>query len=681
MPFVVPASVGTDLEELVLDGLALNDTILRLLELSCPPPRQRQEWIGAADSEAQLLVRNPLHENREITCRIQVAPAGDMDGALNRIGEILDKLQKASKNPNGIALTWSPAGSTRTVTFDVLSGEITDLPIDWASGWLAKAPTVTVVLKAKPYWRGVEVLTATASSSTPFVTMELVNNSGDVSGDGKLIVIDTATQSRRHVEWGLEGPGTYNAATSLLIDSDSMVTAGFSGAGVVLAGAYDPNALGNNAVGGITLTAPQAIVGLGTLSHVGSFRVKCRMMTNVTGTKVRLAWQVADGPFSANPWVESPVPDTSGGFSVWGEVDLGTVTIPAVLSGSQKWTGRIEAYTVNGGEVYIDYLTLVPVTDGYGKARATYTYSPGVVVGYDYFTGTTAGVALNARVAPSGGTWATSGSATDFAFADDFFGEQVKRSTVSDASARYAILGATAYTDSEVAVLIQTQATTTTAQGLIARWVDASNHLRGYIYQEKNTTTGIIGTYLRLVQVVAGVATTLVSAVVPTLPLSTSGAVLRLIVYASGTAILQAVDTFQTATLGLAVSSSSALATGGTLASGKPGIYDYNPSAVAASRFYDNFTLATPVAEPIAIYSSRNMQVRHDDVFRQDSTGVYVGRPQSYRGSRFTVPVGTSRVLVKARRADIDAVADANVTDATQIQVGVTPRGLVVPRG
>jgi hypothetical protein len=37
-------------------------------------------------------------------------------------------------------------------------------------------------------------------------------------------------------------------------------------------------------------------------------------------------------------------------------------------------------------------------------------------------------------------------------------------------------------------------------------------------------------------------------------------------------------------------------------------------------------------------------------------------------------------VLAKARRNDVDTAADENVTDATQIQVGITPRGLAVPR-
>jgi hypothetical protein len=124
--------------------------------------------------------------------------------------------------------------------------------------------------------------------------------------------------------------------------------------------------------------------------------------------------------------------------------------------------------------------------------------------------------------------------------------------------------------------------------------------------------------------------------------------------------------------------SATQLATAGAIATGKVGIADAAVSAVA--RYYDDFYVGAPAAEPAVIFSGRNMQIRYDDTVRQDATGTYTGRPPIYRGSRFLVGVGTSRVLVKARRNDVDMAEDPNVTDALQVQVGVTPRGLVVPR-
>jgi hypothetical protein len=133
-------------------------------------------------------------------------------------------------------------------------------------------------------------------------------------------------------------------------------------------------------------------------------------------------------------------------------------------------------------------------------------------------------------------------------------------------------------------------------------------------------------------------------------------------------------------TLAALEATSATLATGGTLATGKPGLYDYNATATAITRYYDDMAVSTPAAEPIAVYGGRTMQVRYDATIRDDATGTYTGRPASYRGDRLLIPVGTSRVLVKARRNDIETVADNNVTDATQVQVGWTPRGLAVPR-
>jgi hypothetical protein len=155
---------------------------------------------------------------------------------------------------------------------------------------------------------------------------------------------------------------------------------------------------------------------------------------------------------------------------------------------------------------------------------------------------------------------------------------------------------------------------------------------------------------------------------------------MRLIAYATGRTIAQLLSDAGVVLLQLDATS-SALATGGTLASGKPGLRDQNKTAaVNAQRLYTQVAVTTPPAEQIALYSGKSMQVRYDDTLRQDSTATYYGRPPSYRGSRFLVPVGTSRVLVKARRNDANAALDDQVTDATQIQVGWTPRGLAVPR-
>jgi hypothetical protein len=674
----------TTIESWSLDGLQLTSGAFTLLELTADPPKERQDWITAADSESAALFRQPKHENRTISLKLRVTPQASMNAALDQVGALRDKLAKASSTTAGVPLVWTPTDSSRSVTFTVLTGEIAGLPISKGDGdglsWLLHRPIVAIELTCQPYWFGVEVLTSTNSSSTPFNAFEIAGVTGDIPALGRLIITDTATQSRRHVEWGLEGPLTYNSATSLLVDSDNMVVTGFSGVQAVTTGAYDPNATGNNS---ITLTpiagATTAMAGTGDpLSHVGVFRVKARVQSGSLSNLFRLSWKAGDGPTNHNTWA-TPI-STAG----WQELDLGTITVPAVTLGTQRWTGQVEVQGAasSPGTVALDYLILVPQADGYGKARAVWSLGTGVLVAQDSFVGTTAGNALNTRTAPLGGTWATSGDTGDYLFADNFNVsaldgiESIMRTGAGSAetTGRFAILGSTSYTDTQVDVrfLIGASAVTYEA-GLIARWVDASNHLRLVIPQNSSSSTVV-----KLESVIAGSVTTLAQTPAMAIP---SGKIYRarLIVYSTGRAIGQVL----TDAGGLVCSvdaTSSALASGGTLQTGKPGLRDRTAGAGFSSKNYTGFAASVPAAEPIALYSVRSMQVRWDDTLRQDSSATYYGRPPSYRGSRFLLQPGTSRVLVKARRNDIESALDDNVTDALQLQVGWTPRGLAVPR-
>jgi hypothetical protein len=671
-------------ESWTLDSVILNGGNFTLRELTADPPRERQNWITAADTESAALFRQPLHENRTITMKLLVSPQASMNAALAQVGALVDKLRKASSSTTGVPLVWTPGSASLSVTFTVLTGEIVGLPIGLADDgvmWVQQRPVINLELTCQPYGVGARVVYGTTTTnSTPFQVLELPTIPGDIDALGELIVTDAATQSRRHVEWGLEGPLTYNNATSLLIDSDDMVTSGFSGAQATTTGAYDPNAAGNNSVS-LTLVAgtTTAIAGTGNLSHVGVFRVKARVQSGSLSNLFRLSWKALDGPMNHNAWV-SPI---VSGATDWQELDLGTITIPAATLGTQRWTGQVEvaAATSSPGTAVVDYLVLVPQADGYGVARSAYTYSPGVSSAFDAFVGTTAGVALGVRTAPLGGSWATSGDATDFAFSDNAFGtgsEELSRSATASTNGRTAILGTATFSDMAVEVdslIDDVPASNTVTIGLYGRYVDASNYVRMTFGK-----FGASGNALVAMQVwVAGVLVASSSTPFPAF-VAQSGATykLRLVPYSSGRVIAQALSG------GVVIASTelthSSVATGGALATGKPGLFDTQSGASIVGRHYVNFTVSIPGAEPIVIYSGRNLQIRYDDTLRQDSTGTYTGRPQSYNGSRFLLPPGTSRILAKARRNDIVTVADANVTDSTTIQVAYSPRYLAVPR-
>jgi hypothetical protein len=490
------------------------------------------------------------------------------------------------------------------------------------------------------------------------VRLEIPDVTGDIPALGRLIVTDMATQNRRHVEWGLENVLVADVANGNLIDSDSMSVTGLSGTQTTTTGAYDPNASGNNS---ITCALISTATGVAKWSHgkVGSARVKVRLQATNSSVEVRLVYQSNEGPWIANEWK----PLLQGG-SNWEEIDLGAIAVVRPVVGSILWNGRLEARTTTGtATLRVDYVVVMPTDDGYGKARTTAPAQSGVLVAYDQFTSTTAGNALNARVAPAGGTWATSGAATDFVFADSGgslagFDECASRTA---SGVRYAILGATNYADVQVRVKNGTH-----ASRVIARWVDSNNHLYGEI-------TGVGG--WNIVAVIAGTPTSL--AMVTATTGQPTIHELDLTVRADGTCTLVGYD-IGGVEGGRVAGFHSALATGGALDDGKPGFADDGTSIFGA--VWDDFFVFTPPAEDVALYSGETMQFRHDDVVHENAGGTDTSSFRPYRGSRFLVPVGDSYVTVKARRADIELAADANVTDSTRIQVGWTPRGLVVPR-
>jgi hypothetical protein len=502
-------------------------------------------------------------------------------------------------------------------------------------------------------------------TATPLTDGHVPGVPGDVPALGRLIATEGSAQSRRFLEWGLQQ--RYYQGLGLQIDSGSLVTSGFGGSSTTGSGSYNTN------VDRATLTTtPTAVVGTGNLGHIGTFRVKAHVYASSTDVQVRLSWQDGSGVFRANDYATPPVSGT------WAEIDLGVITVTAALAGTQQWSGRVEAYSDTAGDtVDVDYLQLIPAGEGYGKARAAYSYAPGAVFGYDQFTSTTAGNNLNARVAPAGGTWATSGDAVDLQFADaPGTSETVTRSVQGDVgTGRVALLGSTTYTDMEVGVDFRHTLLVSADSRMIGRWTDSSN----YAY----LTTGGVGQTFTDLQLVVRVGASNTSYLLDEWGQLAEATWyrLRLVIYSTGLAVGQLLD----ANGGILASGSARdtnLATGGTLASGKLGFADYNSTPSATARYYDNVYAATPATEPIVLYSGRQAQVRYDSAIRQDSGGTVSALTPSYRGARFYVPPAgaearTSRIALKAHRADIEVNDATNVTDALQEQVALTPRYLV----
>jgi hypothetical protein len=139
---------------LVLDGLDLAQGptgSIMLHSFSPPLFAKRKEWIEAADADGAILARDPLISVGDATITVAI-PGVSRDDAQTTLGTIVDKLEEADRNPGGIPLVWTPSGGTVSGTAYVLTGEVTELPVDWESGWMSNLAMVTFTLSCKPGW-------------------------------------------------------------------------------------------------------------------------------------------------------------------------------------------------------------------------------------------------------------------------------------------------------------------------------------------------------------------------------------------------------------------------------------------------------------------------------------------------------------------------------------------------
>ena len=671
----------SNLDTFVLNGLNLNDeTNFGLEALDLTPPAKRSEWALSADADGQGLIRTPLFENRTITVTLRIGKQASMNAALEKLGALVDQFQEAEKNPEGIALEYQPAKSTKLITFYVLTGFIAEIPMvneGAGSGWYVEMPAVKVVLTARPFGYGTEEEVLAAKSietGLSVVVGTIANVKGDVPAEGRLVIKDTAGVGRRFVEWGLENR-YYNAGTSLILDSHEMTAVGGAGSEAAKTGAYKPS--GEATIATTLPPEPTICANTGVLKHIGSFRVKARVQA-VLGAEslaenvhVRLSYQDGEGPLRANAW---QTPNLGGKFV---EVDLGEITLTEKLTGTQKWLGQIEAYSENtavADVLHIDYLVFIPL-EGYGKARGVQSSAPGTVVAFDNFTTGTLSGNLNARTPAVGAAWATSGTATDWTVEKG----AAMRTTKTDTEPRFGVLGS-AIGNNQITVQATISGAFTGENGatlfVILRWTDASN------YVALQVTLSASHPAIFLFARVAGVNTTLAHASVPILTPSgnTFGAVFTALLDGSlsGTVFDLGPQTIQLS------ASSAAVATGGALASGKGGVATKSAVANDAQRI-ESVSIASLPAIPYCIQPERSMEARSDSTITADSTGTYYGPVPEYRGSRFYVPQAgsakrTSRIIVKADRNDLEEADEQTIADPFTAQVLVTPRYLAIPR-
>jgi hypothetical protein len=315
-------------------------------------------------------------------------------------------------------------------------------------------------------------------------------------------------------------------------------------------------------------------------SHIGDYEVevRCSRPTSNTGS-VSVALEWAEGDFSKitrNDAVVFAANEREGDFVI---ARLGQVHLSKAKKGTQRWDGRIIAKsTVTGDNLKLDRIRLVPISEGAGEVTgAIFLQAFTTASARDEFD-QTAG-ALATKVLPVGGTWAGAGSATDLAV--EATGHTATRtasadSTTDDTLGRYALAGTATFTDCIVQVdqkyTLASAYNGWTVLGPLARYTDTNNWVQalfydfglganpGFVIRVRKRVGGTGPAGARLRDRLAAQQGLLHAAAVRLVV----GPLVRLALpqgSETGSPVIQGYD--------------ADIATGGALASGKVGIYDF----------------------------------------------------------------------------------------------------------
>lgn len=553
---------------------------------------------------------------------------------------------------------------------------------------------VELTLECVPDFYGQEITLADHATTGATSQAELIfTETGPILGDWparvRIVVDEDEGADQRGLIWGIRSEHYDSSSTAALAYEAEDLTLLDESALATLAGASggaSNNVVRNQALQqdwtGILSTD---IDDVGPMTHQGTYRVWARVRSpTVDGPMVRLVWDIGDmvQPVE-NPGVSVP---GAGQFML----NLGEVRLDPAPIGTHRWRGYIQGQqgTRGGANVSIDKIWIVPADEAYGVLRAPATQVSGLVefVARDDFTGTTSGGNLNARTPPLGTAWATSGATGDFTFCDaggavTNSGEAVMR-TAASSSIRWGILGASE-TTMRVGMLSgmgydATHVFSAAVQrGVVARWTDASNNVR---LQVGSDGTSVIA---KVVKTIGGTETVLTSTTTGFTPTSLVDAT----EFAISVSDLGSVyATIQSSSLGLVELSATdaALATGGSLASGKGGIFDAGDGTNTTYRWYDRVEVTALPPSPAVMYDGQGCEIRTDGVYRKTISGDSAGPVAVVTGDLPRLPPSGSedrpvQVFVKGSRGDLGELQDLATTDKISARVYYRPSYIFTP--
>jgi hypothetical protein len=266
--------------------------------------------------------------------------------------------------------------------------------------------------------------------------------------------------------------------------------------------------------------------------------------------------------------------------------------------------------------------------------------------------------------------------------------ERTEKSDASLTAGRFATAGSEEPTSSKASVSLVAHETTLLQAlgaeeqrvGVFLRYVSSEKWLMAVLEQRKESGFGVFppipaGIYLRVIKNVSGSVTVLDEARTG-FSGGLSNTVEATVALSASSAGTWTAWTYTGSTAGgpLLEGQDSALATGGTLAKGKGGFYDaYTGSASTRTRKFDNFNLLAAEPASVMLYSGKTAEIRSEGYFRQDESGSYYGEFPQRGGDLYLDPEGDSgrinRLVIKARRNDVEVEEDSAVTDKMRVEV------------
>jgi hypothetical protein len=515
---------------------------------------------------------------------------------------------------------------------------------------------------------------------------------GDLSARARLLLTDLSTTDLHGLLWGVRCRHYSNAPTAALAYEADVLTP-IAPAAVVA----NANASGGNEVKINTLSSNWTailstdVVGIGSLTHTGSYRVWARVRTEVdplypayaVTPRVRFVWDVGDlmGPVENTP-VRLPL-DTDFWLA-----DLGEVRLDPAPIGTHRWQGVIQAAESFKGFA-VDKLWFQPLDEAAGRL----SIAPGAAVGLtgytarDAFDSLTTG-AVTGQALSVGGNWTYShGDTDDFTY--DGTNYRAKRVSVADTAARfiYAPTPTLAATAAQIDFYLPTPTGPAGAEGvqqayLMFRRVDASNYGYAVVGNYNGLTTGSWRLYLNVM--VAGVPTTLAVAYVPRY--QDSWWSLRVVVSANGYIFAWLFPQGATVPLNpIALRyDPTRFGTGGPFASGKVGFGDQHSGPNADARYYDNFLAWVPDTDAV-VFAGRSAELRFDGMYREAPGGGSYAQVGTVLGDLLRIPPAgmearTTEIFLKPSFGDLGQASDSKLL-RLQAQMRYRPSYLFVPEG